>query len=189
MVKSVARKEFINKRKTLSEKEKLIADDLILIQFQKLSLPSISTVFSYLAMPQFNEIDTSYILNFLHFKNPALKVFYPVCDFSSYTMQAVLADDDTPFALNKFNTLEPENDTIIAPRDLDMILVPLLCFDEAGYRVGYGKGFYDKFLAQVKPAAIKIGLSYFEAIPKINDRNELDVPLDYCVTPQRIYEF
>ena len=70
-----------------------------------------------------------------------------------------------------------------------MVFVPLLAFDKKGHRVGYGKGFYDKFLSECKPDAIKIGLSFFEPEELITDVFESDVKLDYCVTPNSIHAF
>jgi 5-formyltetrahydrofolate cyclo-ligase len=67
--------------------------------------------------------------------------------------------------------------------------VPLLAFDEKGFRVGYGKGFYDRFLKQCKDGGIKIGLSYFNPIDTIEDAGEFDVPLNFCITPQKVYVF
>ena len=67
--------------------------------------------------------------------------------------------------------------------------MPLLAFDSKGNRVGYGKGFYDTFLSECQPGTIKIGLSLFDAEPIIEDTSKLDVSLNYCVTPNRIYEF
>ena len=55
--------------------------------------------------------------------------------------------------------------------------------------VGYGKGFYDRFLKQCKKDVVKIGLSLFEAEEEIEDVFENDIPLDYCITPNKIYEF
>ena len=70
-----------------------------------------------------------------------------------------------------------------------MIFVPLLAFDVAGHRTGYGKGFYDRFLAQCRPDVIKIGLSFFEAEGKISDVSTTDIVLDYCITPDKVYTF
>lgn len=58
-----------------------------------------------------------------------------------------------------------------------------------GNRVGYGKGFYDKFLSDCKPDVIRIGLSFFEIEENIDDVFEGDVKLDYCVTPNHIHSF
>jgi 5-formyltetrahydrofolate cyclo-ligase len=55
--------------------------------------------------------------------------------------------------------------------------------------VGYGKGCYDRFLALCRPDIIKIGFSYFEPINEISDTDKFDIPLNYCITPERIYEF
>ena len=72
---------------------------------------------------------------------------------------------------------------------IDVVFVPLLAFDTNGNRVGYGKGFYDKFLSQCQPETIKIGLSFFEAEEEIADVYQDDIRLDYCVTPNKIYDF
>ena len=70
-----------------------------------------------------------------------------------------------------------------------MVFVPLVAFDELGNRVGYGKGFYDEFLKNCSKDTIKIGLSFFEAEAVISDIELHDVPLDFCVTPGKIYNF
>ena len=60
---------------------------------------------------------------------------------------------------------------------------------KSGHRVGYGKGFYDRFLANCKPETLKIGLSFFEVEADVFEASEDDVRLDYCVTPKTIYKF
>jgi 5-formyltetrahydrofolate cyclo-ligase len=55
--------------------------------------------------------------------------------------------------------------------------------------VGYGKGYYDRYLKRCAQDVVKIGFSYFDAIDAIEDINEFDVPLNYCITPMRVYEF
>ena len=70
-----------------------------------------------------------------------------------------------------------------------MVLVPLLAFDRLGHRVGYGKGFYDRFLASCRPGTTKIGLS-LEAIGRqVGDVHEGDVVLDYVITPSEVIAF
>ncbi len=189
MLKKEARKIYKQKRNEISPVQREKWNDLLLIQFQKISLPFIDVVFSYKAMEEYSEIDTTNIIRYLGFSNPDLKNAYPVCNFNNYTMKAVVAGSDDDFIVNRFGTLEPSGNTVLNAADIDLVLVPLLCFDKNGYRVGYGKGFYDKFLAGCRAGALKIGLSYFEAIDTITDRNEFDVPLDYCVTPERVYRF
>jgi len=66
------------------------------------------------------------------------------------------------------------------------VLVPLLCFDRRGHRVGYGRGYYDRFLARCRHDCKKIGLSFFEPLAEIDDVHEGDVELNYCVTPDGV---
>lgn len=75
------------------------------------------------------------------------------------------------------------------PKKIEVVFVPLLAFDKQGNRVGYGKGFYDRFLKQCKTDVVKIGLSLFDAEEEIEDVLENDIPLDYCITPNKIHEF
>ncbi|MCH5598148.1 5-formyltetrahydrofolate cyclo-ligase [Niabella ginsengisoli] len=189
MKKSEARKIFTEKRKTATEQQRNKWDDLILIRFQTLPIPDLNVLFTYAAME--TEVNTDAIVDYLHFRNPALQVAYPVCDFDTYTMQAIASTIDTPFIKNRYGTPEPrmDNAEVMPSQSIDVVIIPLLCFDKDGYRVGYGKGFYDKFLADTREDVIKIGLSYYEPIDKIEDRSEFDVPLNYCVTPERTYEF
>ena len=78
---------------------------------------------------------------------------------------------------------------IIPPGNIDLVFVPLLAFDEKGYRIGYGKGFYDKYLADCRNDCIKAGFCYFDPLASIDDSNEFDVPLNLCITPQNVYVF
>ena len=77
----------------------------------------------------------------------------------------------------------------LLPAEIDLVFVPLLAFDKKGFRVGYGKGFYDKWLAGCRPDCIKVGFSYFEPVESIDDRHEFDVPLNLCITPHNVYVF
>jgi 5-formyltetrahydrofolate cyclo-ligase len=104
-------------------------------------------------------------------------------------MSHILLTDSTTIKKNKWHIPEPVNGITITPEQIDVVFVPLLAFDEQGHRVGYGKGFYDKFLAMCKPETLKIGLSFFESEKKITDVYQGDIILDYCVTPNDIYTF
>ena len=97
--------------------------------------------------------------------------------------------DNTKIKKNEYNIPEPVDGIEVPSTKIDVVFVPLLAFDKKGHRVGYGKGFYDKFLSECKPDAIKIGLSFFEPEELITDVFESDVKLDYCVTPNSIHAF
>ena len=85
--------------------------------------------------------------------------------------------------------MEPAGGKPVSEDQIDVVIVPLLVFDEKGNRVGYGKGFYDRFLSRCREDVIKIGLSFFDAEKRIDDTDEFDIPLTYCITPGKIYEF
>ena len=104
-------------------------------------------------------------------------------------MQHLHFDDEVELVHNAFGIAEPSAGKIVEPDEIDLVLVPLLAFDKHGYRVGYGKGYYDKFLSQCRKDVIKIGLSFFEPVDEIDDINQFDISLNYCVTPQQVYEF
>jgi 5-formyltetrahydrofolate cyclo-ligase len=79
----------------------------------------------------------------------------------------------------------------VRPAQLDAVLVPLLACDQRGHRVGYGGGFYDRFLAECRPGALFIGLSLLDAEPlaEIADVLPTDVPLHACITPGGVWNF
>ncbi|MDP9230680.1 MAG: 5-formyltetrahydrofolate cyclo-ligase [Bacteroidota bacterium] len=189
MTKTEARKIYNEKRMFLSEAEKTKFDDLLLVQFQTLPLPFIECLFSYWPIEENSEPDTHLFTGFLKFRNPELKVGYPKSDFNVNGLQAVAVDVDTPFEKHEFNIYEPDSDAIIPPNEIDLIFVPLIICDKKGIRVGYGKGFYDRYFVNCRANCIKIGFSYFEPIDKIADSTEFDVPLNICVTPHNIYVF
>lgn len=108
---------------------------------------------------------------------------------SDNTLMHILWEEDTPLAMNSWGITEPEYGEEVLPEQLDMILIPLLVFDRKGNRIGYGKGFYDRFLAKCRHDAIKVGLSCFEPAEEISDVDQYDVPLDLCITPGKIWYF
>ena len=67
--------------------------------------------------------------------------------------------------------------------------MPLIIVDKIGNRVGYGKGYYDRFLINCDKKVIKVGLSFFDIIEKIEDTTYNDIRLNYCITPKKIIKF
>ncbi|MFP5439279.1 MAG: 5-formyltetrahydrofolate cyclo-ligase [Bacteroidia bacterium] len=110
-------------------------------------------------------------------------------DFDSCSLQHYLLTESTRLSLNIYGIPEPIGGIEVPATKLDVVFVPLLAFDKKGHRVGYGKGFYDRFLAECKPDVIKIGLSFFGAEENEIPHNDTDVPLDYCITPEKILSF
>ncbi|HET9055370.1 MAG TPA: 5-formyltetrahydrofolate cyclo-ligase [Chitinophagaceae bacterium] len=189
MIKSELRKLYKEKRQLLSEKEINRLNDLILIQFQHLDLPFVYYLHTYLAIEENREISTHKIVRYLEFRNPDMNVVAPKINLKTGEMINYLIDENSVFEKNGYNIPEPVSGEEVPADKIDLVLVPLLAFDEKGYRVGYGKGFYDRFLSQCRSDVLKIGLSYFDAVESIDDTHQFDLPLTYCITPTRIYEF
>jgi 5-formyltetrahydrofolate cyclo-ligase len=190
MTKKELRKIYKQQRVALSASERLKLDDLLLIQLQRVSFDqNIQVVMSFWPLENHGEMNTHLYTRYLELTIPDLKVTFPVTDSLANKLHAILINDDTEFVENKYGISEPRQGEEIQPGEIDLVFVPLLAFDKRGYRVGYGKGYYDRFLQHCREDVITVGFSYFEAVDKIDDIHQYDIPLDYCITPHKIYEF
>ncbi|OUL64009.1 5-formyltetrahydrofolate cyclo-ligase [Flavobacterium sp. AJR] len=174
-------------RKQLTETD---IDELSLVIANKvLSLPIWEKTYFHVFLPivEHKEVNTEFILHLLAGKDKEIVI--SKSDFETREMTHFLLTDNTKIKKNEYNIPEPIDGLEVPSSKIDVVFVPLLAFDTSGNRVGYGKGFYDKFLSECKPETIKIGLSFFEAETEITDVFEGDIKLDYCVTPEKVYEF
>lgn len=187
MLKSELRKTYKTLRDELSENQ--INDLSLAISNQVLKLPiwEYSFYHIFLAIEELKEVNTDYILNILSGKDK--NILISKSNFDTVDLTHFLLTDNTVIKKNKYNIPEPIDGIEISNNKIEVVFIPLLAFDKNGNRVGYGKGFYDRFLAQCKPETLKIGLSFFEAEDEISDVFEGDIGLDFCVTSLGIYEF
>ena len=189
MIKNTVRKEFLQRRMDILEEDLHQQTALMAFNFKKLSLPPVKYLLSYNPVISRREFDITVCEDLVKQQNPALRIAWPKVHVDMLDMEAGLVEKDGLFIKNRFNILEPIGGAIVEPEKLDVIFVPLVAFDTRGFRVGYGKGYYDKYLARCREDAVKIGFSYFEAVEYIEDIADFDVPLNFCITPRRIYEF
>lgn len=187
MKKSYLRAKYKELRLDLSTET--IEDLSLQIANQLLTLPIWEYNFYhlFLSIAEQKEVDTEPILHILQGKDK--NVVLPKTDAPTNELVNYLLTDTTKIKKNRWNIPEPQDGIEVDPEKIDVIFIPLLAFDESGHRVGYGKGFYDKFLASCKTSVLKIGLSFFEAEEEIEDIYQSDIPLDYCVTPKNTYSF
>lgn len=164
-------------------------NDLILLQFQKIPLSDINYVSSYIASEVLSEPETSLILRFLEFRFPHVCVAAPKISAKNLEMTHYQISENGVFEKNTFGIEEPTSGNLVSSESFDLVLVPLLAFDVHGYRVGHGKGYYDRFLSECKDGVVKVGLSFFDPVAAIEDINEYDIPLDYCCTPEGLYNW
>lgn len=180
---------YLEKRKSISASQKEKLEDLMLIQFQQLMIDIPALLMTYAPIEEKNEFNPQLITDYCYFKNPDQQLFYPVVDISDDTMTAVIVDDETLFEKNKYGIPEPVDGLLMFPEEIDLVILPLVAFDRHGYRVGYGKGYYDRFLKECREDVLKVGFSFFEPLDAIDDVNAMDVKMDHCITPERIYSF
>jgi 5-formyltetrahydrofolate cyclo-ligase len=161
----------------------------LVIANKVLTLPVWKKTYFHIFLPiaEQKEVDTEFILHLLSGKDK--EIIISKSDFETREMTHFLLTDNTKIKKNEYNIPEPVDGIEVPTKKIDVVFVPLLAFDKSGHRVGYGKGFYDKFLRECNPETIKIGLSFFEVEELIENVFEDDVKLDYCLTPNKIYEF
>ncbi|MGJ8683275.1 MAG: 5-formyltetrahydrofolate cyclo-ligase [Nonlabens sp.] len=142
----------------------------------------------FLSIEKQKEIQTDFILHVLQGKDK--NVVISKSNFEDYSMNHFLLTDDTLIEINKWGIPEPDGNGIqINENQLDVIFIPLLACDHYGNRIGYGKGFYDRFLKKCRPNAIKIGLSFFHPIDSEITTTTDDVPLNILVCTDKIFHF
>jgi 5-formyltetrahydrofolate cyclo-ligase len=200
MLKKELRQKYKALRKQISEND--LEEMSLAIANKVLMLPIWEKTYFHIFMPiiEHKEVNTEYILHLLSGKDKEIVI--SKSDFETRSMTHFLLTDNTKIKKNEYHIPEPVDGLEVPTNKIDVVFVPLLAFDKTGHRVGYGKGFYDKFLSECKPdtspdnyrdelakQTIKVGLSFFEAEAKIDDIFENDVKLDYCVTPNEVYRF
>ncbi len=113
------------------------------------------------------------------------RVAVPLCDTKTHTMQAVEITDISHLKNGAYGILEPDvNAGILAPDEIDLIIVPAISFDRCGMRLGYGAGYYDRFLADFK--GISIGLCFSQCISKSLPVCEFDKPVNKIITGREL---
>ncbi len=190
MTKADFRSEFLKRRLALSEKERSRFDDLILIHFQQWQWhEGIENVLSYWPLQEKAEPSTFLLTDFMEFRIPWLNLAFPVIHAGQPLMDALLVNEQTNYRKNKYGIAEPTEGQVMDPAAVDLVLVPLLAVDKQGYRLGYGKGYYDRYLASLRPDCYKLGISYFEPVEALPGLDQYDLPLNGCITPDKFYEF
>ena len=186
MDKSQIRTQYKELRKQLSEIE--VMDKSLTIANRCIELPiwEEKIFHLFLTLEDQHEVDTALIFTLLQGKDKEV-VVPKIADAEQ--LQHFLLTDQTRFQKNALGIPEPVSGIEIGVLKIDVVFVPLLAFDNKGHRVGYGKGYYDRFLARCKSDCIKIGLSFFEEEQDSFIIEPTDIPLDYCVTPEQLYNF
>lgn len=155
----------------------------------EVDLANVSTLHTFLPNYKAREPDTWLIIHHLWQYHPHIQIVVPRVNPGDLTMDCLLLSSHTTFAENRYGIYEPEGDAYVDPETIDIVLTPLLAFDLQGYRVGYGKGYYDRFFVNCKKKISRTGLSFFEPVSCISDTDPYDIPLSQAITPSQQYCF
>ncbi|WP_452222780.1 5-formyltetrahydrofolate cyclo-ligase [Lacinutrix chionoecetis] len=187
MTKADLRKKYKKLRSNLNEETRDALSIDIANKLLNLDIWEHEFYHLFLSIESLKEVNTSFILNILSGRDKHIVI--SKSNFIDRSLQHFLLTDNTKIKLNKYNIPEPVDGIEIEHSKIDVVFVPLLAFNKNGQRIGYGKGFYDTFLANCKPETIKIGLSFFEVEPNLFPVLSTDIALDYCITPNNTYVF
>ncbi len=193
MTKAKFRAEYKQKRALLTPEavftlsqhlaDRFFADPLI----QQFLIKSDAILHTFLPIRRQNEVDTWLIIKRVWAECRHVRVLSSVTNAEAKSLASFALRPDTVLVENRWGIPEPvtQSEPVLQPPIL--VLVPLLAFDTVGHRVGYGGGYYDRFLAETGPQCLKIGLSFFEPVEFIDDVQATDVALHGCVYPAGIY--
>ena len=182
MKKQELRVLYKQKRKDLTEIQIKGLQENIYQQIYNLDLSTFKNVHLFLSMPKFKEIDTAPLITY--FRNKNKRIVVSKCNFKDHTLSHFYLEENTLLSMNKFGVLEPVAAELVEENKLDLIFIPMLISDDKKFRVGYGKGFYDRFLSNCRKDAKFIGLNFFPPITAIEDKNEFDIPLHQVIYPK-----
>ncbi len=186
MNKDYFRKKYKSLRANISDET---LDDLsiaIANNSLKLAIWEYSNYHIFLPIQNKKEVNTEFILHILQGKDKSIIV--PKVINNRGEMSHILLQDNTSLKLSNYGVPEPISGIEIQPSQIDVVFIPLLAYDKKGNRLGYGKGFYDRFLEKCSSNTLFVGVSFFDPEKEI-PIEKTDIPLKVCITPNKIYTF
>lgn len=177
--KALLRKKIIAGRQSLfkevwERKSSLIKEKIL----SSKEFKSAKKIHCFISMNERFEVNTHELIKEMLLLNK--EVVVPVTDFEKGTLLHSRLFSIKDLKPNKWGVLEPLTLDFIEPYEIDLILVPLLAADESGNRLGYGKGFYDRFLEKTK--AFSCGLIFSEFILELIPTDSFDKKLNALIS-------
>jgi 5-formyltetrahydrofolate cyclo-ligase len=189
MTKQELRKIYLQKRKELSEAEYLARNHRVTeVFFSSIDLSFINVLHTFLPVVEKREPDTWLIIDRIRREFPKVRLSIPRVNTETDQLENFYFEGLHQLKKNNWGILEPGQGIPTPPEKIDLVLVPLLAFDKQGNRVGYGKGYYDRFLITCANARL-VGISLFHKPEIIEGLHETDIALNSIITPQGILAF
>lgn len=184
------RKIYLEKRTALPEETCAHYSSTLAAKFfVEINLTRVEFLHAYFPIPLKCEPDTRIIIDRLQNEYPGVSIVLPKMEPATYKLHHHIYRKGDPLVTNSWGIAEPKGGTVVNPEQFDIVIVPMLAYDQYGHRVGYGKGYYDRFLPACRPDCIKVGLSFFDPVDQIVDRASFDVRLNLVITPETTYRF
>ncbi len=184
------RAHFKNQRLALTleerERKSLQLADHYLLLF-KTELPAV--VHLFLPITSKAEIDTWIILKKLNEAHPLVKTVTSVIAEDQQSLETIEVRIDTPILINSWGIPEPIERIHFPAKAIEEVLTPLLAADHRGYRLGYGKGFYDRFFETCSASVLRTGLNFFSEVKEDLPYDEWDVKLHRLISPEGVSNF
>ena len=187
MTKKELRKIYLRKRMDLSdaayqELNERLSDHF----FSTINVSGIRVLHTFLPIKKNREVNTWMIIERLKRDYPQVQISVPKINNQTAELEHYYYESPDQLKNNTWEIPEPVKGVPTPTDKIDAVLVPLLAFDKQGHRLGYGRGFYDKFLSSCRPDCLKIGVSFFEFEEKIEGISDKDIPLNLIITPDTV---
>lgn len=168
ILKRMSLKKDIVKKKSLNITNKIIKSHI---------LDDKKNIFIYIDFK--NEVKTKYLIEYLLMKNK--NIYVPITIKKTRELKVCKLEDIKDLEISTYGIKEPKKDKqiIVDKNILDVIIVPGVAFDKEYYRMGYGGGYYDKFLVSLENTPLKIGIAFKEQIHEQIPKEEHDIKMDY----------
>jgi len=140
----------------------------------------------FFPIARFTEVNTFFLKAVLERMDKTLYTSQVIKE--SLKLETLKLPKDAAFFLDEWGIPVPQESLRTTSEKIEVIFLPLLAYDKAGNRLGFGKGYYDAFLAELERPVVKVGLSFFEPEDRL-PVDAHDIPLDFCITPRQIHAF
>lgn len=184
-MKKALRNSILSQRDAMSDNDRKRLSGTICRSLISLSTYSeAKTVMCFLSFR--SEVYTSLIVK--NILDSGKRLIVPISDTKTKTLKLSYVKDIDDLAIGTYGILEPRPSSFreASPSDIDLVLVPGACFNLKGYRIGYGGGYYDKFLPNIRKDALSLGLCYdFQIVSSIQPEKH-DIPVDIVLTEKRM---
>lgn len=189
MTKLELRKHYLEKRQLLIEAEVSLLNNIIIENLQHLDFSETKHIHLFLPIKKHNEINLWPFIEWIWNTHKQIKIVVPKSNFKTRTMTSIILTPESVLSYDNYSIPEPVSGDIIPNELIDIVITPLIVCDKKGYRVGYGKGFYDNFFKSCTSSVKRIGVGYHEPIENIQDIDKWDIPLTQYISQAGVYNF